>query len=308
MLGIRFNARLEFTPQINHILAKLDWHTSNIYRLNNLGLKNHILKVLFSVCFGSFNYGLGLMPYWGKEKYNEAQVKINRAIRNICDLKLKDGKHVPQRILLSLVNILPFHLQHQRMALLLLNRVMKNKKPKDLYDIILDHLEQPDGWFAGAIRKPQHDMNGEGPMIKLNNPKILNANQAVIKRVFPLSCKDWFNNLPWEIRFELGKKKFDHMILNHLQQKCFHPIKKDPEKCSVCRNQVNFDNIDLEVLIQNLQFEYDQNITCSHKYDDQIISLSTYINCILLKINNENDIIVEDDNWSEESRSFDYAY
>ena len=248
------------------------------------------------------------MPFWGKDRYHEAQVKINRAIRNICDIKLVNGKHIPQRILLNLVDILPFHLQHQRMALLLLNRVMKNKKPAELYEIILEHLDQPLGWQAGMKREPHHGINGEGPMLKLYNPKTMNANQSTLKRVFPLSCKDWFNKLPWEIRFELGNKKFDHMILNHLKQKCSHPIKKDPMKCSICRKQIDFDNINLEVLVQNLQFEYDQELTCPQNYDDQIISLSTYIDCIILKITNDNDLIIDEDNWSEESRSFDHAY
>lgn len=303
MLGIRFNAKLEFTKQIEHIMNKLDWHTSNIHRLRNLGLKNHILKVLFSVCFGSFNFGLGLMPYWSKEKYSEAQVKLNRAIRRICDLKLIDGRQVSQRIMLRLVDILPFHLQHQRMALLLLNRVMRNQQPKELYDIIMSHLDVPEGWSEGGKPSEDHRLNGEAPLIKTNNSNTINANQTVLKRLFPVSCRDWFNKLPWDIRYRLGTRSFDNAILNHLQSMCFHRVTKRNENCSECRRKVDFNNVNIEDLIKNVQLEYKDENALSQKLNNQIISLETLLSCFLLKINDNEDVIVDGENWSDECSS-----
>ena len=81
MLGLRFNHNLEFTPQIIHILNKLDWHCLNIRRMKDYGLKQHVLRVLFLCVFGNFNYGSGLMGKWPIKFYNKAQVKINRTIR-----------------------------------------------------------------------------------------------------------------------------------------------------------------------------------------------------------------------------------
>ena len=303
MLGIRFNAKLGFKPQIEHILSKLDWHTSNIHRLHNIGLKNHILKVLFSSCFGSFNYGLGLMPYWSQKLYGEAQVKLNRAIRRICGLKLTDGHHVRQRVMLRLVNILPFHLQHKRMALLLLNRVMRNEKPVELFNIIKSHLDVPEEWSPHKKPLLSHELNGEAPCIKQNSEHTLNANQSVLKRIFPVTCKDWFNKLPWDIRYCLGTKKFDHKILNHYQEECFHPIEKNELKCSECRYKANFEKIDLNQLVQNIQLEFNNSVTSHKSYDDQIISLNLLFKCVLLKINENEDVFINDSNWSYEANS-----
>lgn len=308
MLGIRFNDKLEFKDQIKHILDKLDWHTSNIHRLQDLGLKNHILKVLFSVCFGSFNFGLGLMPWWGQQKYKEAQTKLNRAIRRICNLKMLDGHHVPQRMMLRLVDILPFHLQHKRMALLFLNRIMKNEKPDDLYDIIISHLDIPEGWKTRMKPTKEHELNGDGPFIKSNSEHSIHSNQSTLKRIFPVSCKDWFNNLPWDIRYCLGSKKFDYKVLNHFKECCHHPVDKKPENCSECRFKTDFANIDLNTLIENVQLEYNNCITSTKAYDNQIISLQLLIDCILLKVTNQEDVFINDSNWSYAERSIDNAF
>ena len=92
-------------------------------------------------------------------------------------------------------------------------------------------------------------------MIKANNEVSIHANQSTLKRIFPVSCKDWFNNLPWGIRYCLGSKRFDLMVLNHFKECCHHPVDKKQENCSECKYKTDFNNVDLDELIKNVQLE-----------------------------------------------------
>ena len=173
------------------------------------------------------------------------------------------------------------------MALLLLNRVVKNQQPKELFDIIMSHLVLPKDWCIGCEILSNHRMNGEAPLIIANNSNTINANQTVLKRIFPVNCQDWFNKLPWEIRYKIGSKKFDHEILDHYRSHCFHRITTTEDKCSDCKTKTNFDNINIEEVLEDIQLEYDDENALSQKMKNQIISLETILSCILLKINNE---------------------
>ena len=116
---------------------------------------------------GSLNYGLGIMPKWTADQYELAQKKICKTIRRILNIQRIRNHTIPDRILLRMVGILPVYLQHQRMALLTLNRVYKNEKPTNLFQIIDRHLKKPDNWKPGRFLK-RNFINLVAPRIECN--------------------------------------------------------------------------------------------------------------------------------------------
>ena len=180
VLGIRVTDKLDFKPQIEHIIGKCEWHARNIKRIKKYAIKKHILRVLFSVMMGSINYGLGIMPQWTVEQYKAAQSKLCAAIRYVLNIGQVQNQKIPDRILLKKVGILPIHIQHQRMSLMTLNRVYTNQKPADLYNIINDHLEKPSNWSPGVCNLEAR-INLSGPKIREATEKTMDSTSRSLK-------------------------------------------------------------------------------------------------------------------------------
>ena len=303
MLGIRFDENLSFKPQTKHILQRLDWHCVNIHRLKNLGIKKHILRVLFSVAFGTFNSGIGIISPQADSFYDEAQRKINFTIRKILNIKLgENNKHMAQNVMLRLTDVFPFHLQHKRMGLLTLNRVVKNKAPAALFEAINNHLEIPAGWPSATDDcKTIWEINDVGPKIKIQTDQTMMANPSMLKKVFPMNMSNWFNDLPSYIRVKLGTEEFDKLVINHIKLQCFHPIKKDPLKCNFCKDDIEH-NLDMEELVKKIRLNYNHK---NHSdLENQLIEdfslLSNLLSMWIIKILLEQDVIIDNQNWSEE--------
>ena len=257
------------------------------------------------MAFGTFNAGIGIMPQQPESFYDEAQRKINSTIRKILDIRLgPDKKHLAQNILLRMTDVFPFHLQHQRMGLLTLNRIIKNKTPKILFNAINEHLDKPDGWPQAADeRKTAWLLNGDGPKIKIQTEQTMASNPIMLRKVFPMNMHKWFNELPAHIRLALGTNEFDKLVISHLKGKCFHPIKKKQDDCKFCRNEI-IHNLNQEDLIKKIKLNYNTLTKSPREIDSQITedlsNLSNLVSLWFIKMFLNNDVVVDGQNWSEE--------
>ena len=312
MLGLRFTDQLDFTPQIIHILGKMDYHCLNIRRLKDYGLKQHVLRVFFMPVFGNFNYGTGLMPKWPDKYYEKAQTKINRTIRYILDLKRDDNNHhIPQRLMLNMVGIMPFHLQHKRNAILLLNRIYKNQKPEKFLSYIKRHMYTPPGWDPQDKNKNHiaFMINNDAPRLNFYTDETRMANPTLMKKVFPNTVAPWFNDLPASLRLLLGTKKFDYEYLKYACSFCAHPVKKSHYKCSFCKTSLKIDDINLDEVIGEIQLRYRKDYTPSEDEELRNLDKVNLFNSICtLNMIHEKIIEIEGNRWDSDSTILDEEY
>ena len=309
MLGIRFTSQLDFLPQITHILNKLDWHCLNIRRLKDYGLKQHVLRVFFMPVFGNFNYGTGLMPKWPDKYYDKAQVKINRTVRYILDLQRDEkGHHIPQRLMLKMIGIMPFHLQHKRNAILLLNRIYKNEKPEKFLGYINRHMYRPENWDP-TNKNGSHValiLNNDAPRLNFYTDETRMANPQMMKQAFPNTMAPWFNELPASLRLLLGTKRFDYEYLKYACEFCSHPVKKKYYNCSFCKEQIQIEDINLDDVICDIKLRYQRDSFPSEDEECKTIDkINLFNNICTLKMIYEKVIEIEGCKWDVESSILD---
>ena len=118
-----------------------------------------------------------------------------------------------------------------------------------------------------------------------------------------MNMNTWFNALPADIRIHLGTKKFDKLVIDHLKNKCFHPIKKNQDDCKFCRHET-MHNLNQEDLIKRIKLNYTSPTTSQRDQEklinEDLSSLSELVSLWFIKIFLNEDVVIEGQNWSEE--------
>ena len=209
--------------------------------------------------------------------------------------------------MLQMLDILPFHIQHKRNAILLLNRILKNDNPKRLVDYIKRHIKSPIGWDPEKESEHlKYVIDGNGPEITLFAPETANANQSLLKKAFPITAREWFNDLPCEIRLLLGTKKFEKAYLEYVCDFCRHPVYKSYKKCSFCNSKVNLEDMNLNEIIDNIKFAYSsQSITTIYEESAAFNNFNCFLNTCALKVFNDKIIEIDGGIWCQEFENLD---
>ena len=142
-------------------------------------------------------------------------------------------------------------------------------------------------------------INLQAPKIESNVEEVKDANMSTLEKVFPLNCKDWFNKLPPQIRTNLGTRKFDVQVLQHINEKCRHPVKKSKNNCSKCKYEIDIENINMEDIKRNIDTLYCTkfcNFTDLEK-EYNIASPNLIFDAMILRFFNDQDVIVQDEDW-----------
>ena len=241
VLGLRFDTRLTFKPQFNHLMTKIGRLRKDIIELLGMGTNSQILSNAFAKSNGVYLYGIGIQKRWTQRQYKRAQKEVNDLIRMVYNIRWKRENSWSQRDLLRLANWPPVRIQHEMAAMLFINKMALSPNIEFLHETLSHHLRFPNGKkvleidFKTREASFMNDVLCEDwiPVLKENNEdRRLMGKKA--HDVFPLCAKDWFNNLPSFIKYKIGTKSFEEAIHGwyHIQCWC-----RNAKECSKCKKR-----------------------------------------------------------------------
>ena len=237
-LGLRYDHKLTFLPQYNHLMKRIGHMKYDIIELLKIGTKRQLIKNAFSKSSGVYTYGIGVQRVWRKYQYTKAQKEVNDLIRLVYDIKWQNENSWRQNDMLRLVKWPPIRIQHAKAALIKLNYVARMPSLKFLYDKVDHHLRYPNGQKVLGDFMRIHRFEDD-PLEKNNIPMlVLNAEDKKfmsrkIKHMFPLSVNHWFKDLPDFIKILIGTHEFDQAVQAYYNRACWH---REEQDCSLCRN------------------------------------------------------------------------
>lgn len=241
-LGIRFNNKLDFTPQIEHVTRCLEQQLGAVHSIINMGYRSQITKIAKSVLGGKFSYALGIMPPWTIAQYIKAQKHLNDAIKLILGISNGSEGSWPQRKFCRHLGWQPIHITHAKLALGTLNRILMNKEPKEIYDICCDHLRSGGKGF-NEIRDNEQWILKHGVQLQHNSPSLRNeaVDFKMVRKVFPCSVSPWLRELPRHILMSLGKPIFKKKVNHFYMKKCYHRVDVSAKNCPDCKSNYKLD-------------------------------------------------------------------
>ena len=236
-LGLRYDNKLTFRPQYNHLMKKVIRLKFDIIELLKIGTRRQLIKNAFAKSTGIYTYGIGVQRVWRKYQYSKAQKEVNDLIRLVYDIKWQNENSWRQNDMLRMVKWPPIRIQHAKAALIKFNKIAQMKSLKFLYDKVDHHLRYPDGAkvlgdFMRRYKFEDDPLNRENvPQIVLNEEDKKHMSRK-IKHMFPLSVNFWFKDLPDFIKILIGTHQFDQAVHAYYNRACWH---REEEDCSLCK-------------------------------------------------------------------------
>ena len=238
VLGLRFDTKLSFKPQFNHLMSKIGRLRKDVIELIGMGTNAQILSNAFAKSNGIYLYGIGIQRKWTQRQYKRAQKEVNDLIRMVYNIKWKRENSWSQRDLLRLANWPPIRIQHEMAAMLFLNKIAMMPNVEYLHQTLSHHLRFPNGRKVLEMNFKTREENYLNDVLCEDWIPTLGANNDDRKYmgkkgydVFPLSSREWFNKLPNFIRYRIGTKSFEEATYGWYHVQCWCRNSKECSKC-----------------------------------------------------------------------------
>ena len=290
-LGLRFDTKLSFKPQFNHLMTKVGRLRKDILELIGMGTNVQILSNAFAKSNGIYLYGIGIQKKWTQRQYKRAQKEINDLIRLVYNIKWKRENSWSQRDLLRLANWPPIRIQHEMAAMLFLNKISMMPNIEYLHETVSHHLRFPNGKKVLDISFKLREKNFLNdvlcedwiPILGLNNEdRKLMGKRGL--NVFPLCSRDWFNKLPNFIKYRIGTKSFEEAVHGWYHVQCWC---RNVKECSKCKKRdiiKSIENEDFNLLLEEIL--RDENSTL----EEWTVRSRMELDSFEMAISTENDI------------------
>ena len=259
-LGIRFDNNFSISKQIKHLEGKMNYAFKTLQGIINFSTRKNTLNIAQGKCLGAFNHGMDTQPPLSLKEYSTLQKLMNNNNKLITGLHYNQiSKPISQSELLKICGQRSFFNSHRMAALLRLNKILISQTPKSLYYFITKCIVYTEGsrfleqfpirnnakennkfrkLFAGNFCTLMRGIRKLERIPFMNEPK-LSANVSFIPQfdqIYPTCFKQFFNELPWDIRILLGTFEFNTTIRGHFDSLCQHTIQswKGRNKCKNC--------------------------------------------------------------------------
>ena len=281
VLGLRFDNKLSFKPQYEHLMKKVRLLRKDVMDLIGLGTNKQILKDAFAKSNGVYLYCIGAQRKWFKYQYRNTQKEILDLIRTIYNIKWQKSDSWSQNDLLRLAKWAPVRIQHAKAALISLNKIAMRKETEFLHDKVDYHLR-----FNNGNRVLQTEdrlrLFEENPLSIEWVPQLRIEEEdkprfgPKLKDSFPLSVKPWFDNIPNFIKVLIGTKSFNRAVIAFFKISCWH---RDQNNCRRCNNRFDWNNHqnDFNRLLNEyaLEVQLDRE-QAENQIDRSILDISTW--------------------------------
>ena len=238
ILGLRIDDRLTFKPQYKHVIQRMNGVTKDIFELLEYGTEREVLKFSYSKSCGIYLYGLAIQPKWTQKAYSKLQSIVLKHIRIIYGIKWNLENSWSQNDILRLAKWPPIRIQHAKLSLVLLNRIVMGESSDSLFQAVNRHLFSKDGRRFLQIQNPIDEYVND-PLTANSVPELKitqfqkSRMDPRVSRVFPLTVQAFLDMLPNFIRVMLGTPEFKSAVNTHFNLSCWHRDEKD---CSLCRS------------------------------------------------------------------------
>ena len=245
MLGFEFCDDLSIEAHVEKVNQKLILQQNQLRCLLDYENKEQLVKIAGAYHFGIFNYLLDVIQLLNKKQYSKLQVTVNRTLRMIFGIK---SDEISQAKLLGRVGWKAMHFLHEKALICHLNRIVKNKNPEVLYELVTKSIFYENGQkfqerddLGGhvstfGVRKgyeAEKVLGNRVPIMKIPS-RVEKLPGKIINKLFPFNSAKIFNSLPKSVRETFGTDEFDSLVDLHYINKCQHRVDKNPKDCSSC--------------------------------------------------------------------------